>query len=81
MARRKIRKRVLYFNQAQRKIYGEKSIEFSLLTVGGLILTRAFSEKGISFRILSLGIAFFLIGALISYLFLKGVKGDKNGSA
>ncbi len=63
-----------WFNDAHRRVYGEKAIEFSLLTVGGLIVAQTLSEKGISQELLVIGIILFPVGCIISYLFLKDVK-------
>lgn len=70
-----------WFNQAHRRVYGEKATEFSLLTVGGLILAQVLSEKGVSPQALFLGIIFFVLGSIISYLFLKGIKGGGHNES
>lgn len=64
----------LRLNQAHRQVYGEKAIEFSLLTMGGLVITQVLSEQELSPQLILSGVAVFLIGFVISYQLLKRVK-------
>lgn len=67
------------FNQTHRKVYGEKSVEFSILSVGALIFGQSFSEKGgFSVPLIIAGVIFFIIGIIASYFFLKGIKGGEK---
>jgi hypothetical protein len=67
-----------FFNQTQRRVYGEKAVEFSFLALGGLVFAQFFSTQEFSPALLVLGIILFLSGLLISYFFLKGVKGGEK---
>ena len=64
----------LRLNQTHRKVYGKIAIEFALLTVGGLVVSQLFLEKDLSSELIYAGVVVFLIGFLISYKLLKGVK-------
>ena len=64
----------IHFNQAHRKVYGEKSIEFALVTIAGLFITRIVSGEKITTWFLILEFELFAFACIVSYYFLKGVK-------
>ena len=61
------------FNELHKRIYGEKSIEFALLTVGGLTVGQVTTDQPITPSFLITEIVIIVLGCLISYYFLKGV--------
>lgn len=65
------------FNRTQRRIYGEKAVEFSFLSIGALIFGQFLSEKGLSLPLIILGLTLFITGSLVSYLFLRDVTGGE----
>ena len=66
------------FNQTHRKVYGEKAVEFSSLSIGALIFGQLLSKNEISSQLLILGLLLFLAWLTLSYVFLKGVKGGEK---
>jgi hypothetical protein len=66
---------VTFFNETQRRVYGEKTVDFSFLTLGGLVFAQFFSKQEFSPTLLVLGIVLFSLGLSISYFFLRRVKG------
>ncbi len=70
-----------FFNQTQRRVYGEKAVEFAFLALGGLVFTQFFSQQEFSAALLVLGIVLFLSGLVLSYLFLRSGKGGDHHDA
>lgn len=66
------------FNPYQRRIYGEKALDFSLVAIGALVFAQVASSQGLSWPLVVLGLILFILGLVGSYLFLKGVKGGDD---
>lgn len=65
------------FNLTHRRVYGEKAVEFSFLSVGALIFGQLLSEKDLSFSLVISGMVLFILGLVVSYFLLKGLKGGE----
>lgn len=60
-------------SRKQQEVYGEKSVEFSLLSIGGLILAQV-TEGGLTLRLGVVGIGLAALGIIASHFFLRNLK-------
>lgn len=66
------------FNQTHRKVYGEKSVQFSILAIGALVFGPIVSGKEISIPLAIVGLVFSIVGLVVSYFLLKDVRGGER---
>jgi len=66
-------------NNVQKRIYGEKAVEFAFLSIGGLVFAQLFTQERTSLPLLITGIGLASLGLIASYLLLKDMKeGEKR---
>ena len=63
----------------ERKTYGEKAIDFSLLSFAGLVIAQLISESEIEGWVMMVGFGLFVGGIVVGRAFLKSLTGGEEG--